>query len=81
MLILLIGALFDVIQQLTPLGNEGQKSTAGREVLLVDVEMVREMEDPGGEQGHLVWGAAGVSFVELIVFDVDYFLFGHGRRG
>jgi hypothetical protein len=81
LLILFFGTLLDVIQQLTALGNEGQKATAGREVLFVDVQMVREMEDPLGEESHLVRGAAGVSFVELIVFFVDYFLVGHGRRG
>jgi hypothetical protein len=39
------------------------------------------VEDPLGEQGHLIRGAAGVSFVELIVFFVDFFGIGHGRRG
>jgi hypothetical protein len=29
----------------------------------------------------LVRGAAGVSFVELIVFQVDFFGIAHGRRG
>ena len=43
--------------------------------------MVREMEDPLGEESHLIRGAAGVSFVELIVFFVDYFSVGQGRRG
>lgn len=81
LLILFLRALLDVIQQLAALGNEGQEATAGREVLLVDVQVVREMEDPLGEESHLVRGAAGVTFVELIVFFVDFFSIAHGRRG
>jgi hypothetical protein len=80
LLILLFGTLLDVIQQLAALGNQGEKATAGREVLLVDVQVVRQMENPSGEQGHLIWGAAGISFVELICFEVDFFS-AHGRRG
>jgi hypothetical protein len=81
LLILFFGTLLDVIQQLAALGNQGEKATAGREVLLVDVQVVRQMENPSGEERHLIRGAAGVSFVELIVFNVDFFGIGHGRRG
>lgn len=80
LLVFLLGALLDEVQQLAALGNKGQQATARREVLLVDVQVVREVEDPPGEQGHLIRGAAGVSFVELIVFQVDFFG-AHGRRG
>ena len=72
--------LLDVIQQLAALGNEGEEATARREILLVDVQVVREVENPLCQQGHLVRGAAGVSFVELIVFEVDFFG-AHSRRG
>ena len=34
------------------------------------------MEDPLGEESYLIRGAASVSFVELIVFFVDYFCIG-----
>lgn len=81
LLVFFLGTLLDVIQQLTALGNEGEESAAGREILLVDVEVIREMEDPLGEECHLVRGAAGVSFVELIVFQVDFFGIAHGLRG
>ena len=81
LLILFFGTFLDVIQQLAALGNQGEEATAGREVLLVDVQVVRQMENPCGEESHLVRGAAGVSFVELIVFFVDFFSIAHGRRG
>jgi hypothetical protein len=81
LLVFLLGAFLDEVQQLAALGNHGQQSAAGREVLLVDVEVVRQMENPLGEEGHLVWGAAGVSFVELIFFQVDFFCIAHGLRG
>ena len=81
LLVFLLGAFLDVIQQLAALGDQGEEATAGREVLLVDVQVVREVEDPLGEESHLVRGAAGVSFVELIVFFVDFFSIAHGRRG
>ena len=70
--VLLLRSILDVIQQLAPLGNHGEQTAAGREILLVDVQVVRQVEDPFGEEGHLVRGAAGVTFVELIVFGVDY---------
>ena len=70
--VLLLRAVFDVIQQLAALGNHGEQAAAGREILLVDVQVVRQVEDPFGEEGHLVRGAAGVTFVELIVFGVDF---------
>ena len=66
--VFLLRALLDEVQQLAALGNHRQQAAAGREVLFVDVEVVRQMENPLGEEGHLVRGAAGVSFVELIVF-------------
>jgi hypothetical protein len=81
LLVFFLGAFLDEIQQLTTLGNQGEESTAGGEILLVEVEVIREMEDPLGEEGHLIRGAAGVSFVELIVFQVDFFGIAHGLRG
>jgi hypothetical protein len=81
LLVFFLGTLLDVIQQLAALGNKGEESTAGGEILLVDVEVIREVEDPLGKEGHLIWGAAGVSFVELIVFQVDFFGIAHGLRG
>ena len=81
LLVFFLGAFLDVIQQLATLGNQGEKATAGREILFVDVQVIREMEYPLGKQGHLVRGTASVSFVELIVFFVDFFSVGHGRRG
>ena len=79
--VFLLRAFFDEIQHLAALGNHGQQAAAGREVLLVDVEVIRQMEDPLGEQSHLIGCAAGVSFVELIVFQVDFFGIAHGLRG
>ncbi len=84
LLILFFGAFLDVIQQLAALGNEGQETAAGRIILFMDIHVVRQVEDPLGEEGHLVRGATGVSFVELIGLQVDWFwcFFGaHGRRG
>lgn len=81
LLVFLVGTLFDVIQQFTALGNEGEKATARREILFVDVQVVREVEDPLRDQGHLVRRAAGISFVEFIVFFVDFFCIAHVRRG
>lgn len=46
----------------------------------MDVQVVREVENPLGDEGHLVRGAAGVTVVELIVFEVD-FVGSHGLRG
>ena len=46
----------------------------------MDIQVIREVENPLGEEGHLVRGAAGISFVELIVFEVDV-LVAHGGRG
>ena len=45
----------------------------------MDVQVIREVENPLGEQSHLVWGAAGVTFVELIVFEFDLFGAHRGR--
>ena len=80
LLVAFFRALLDVIKKFAALGNQGEESTAGREVLLVDVQMVGQMEDPSGEERHLVWGASGVSFVELIGFEVDFFS-AHGSKG
>ena len=41
--------------------------------------MVRKVENPCGEERHLVGGASGVSFVELIGFEVDFFCAHMGR--
>ena len=37
------------------------------------VEVVGEVQDALGKQGHLVRGAAGIAFVQLVVFEVDFF--------
>jgi len=40
--------------------------------------VIRQVKDPLGEESHLILCAAGVSFVELIFFQVDV---AHDRRG
>jgi hypothetical protein len=66
--IALVGTLLDVIQEFTALGDQGEKPTAGRKVLFMNVQMIRKVKNPCGKQGHLIRGAAGVSFMELIGF-------------
>ncbi len=80
LLVAFFRAFLDVIKEFAALGNQGKESTAGREVLFVNVQMVGQMEDPSGEERHLVWCASGVSFVELIGFEVDFFS-AHGNKG
>ena len=62
---------FDVVEQLAAAGDEFEKSAARREILGVEIQVVGEVEDALGEQGDLVWRAAGVSFVKLIFLGVD----------
>lgn len=80
-LVFLFRALLDVIQQLAALGNEGEKSAARGEVLLMDIEVIRKMENPLRDQRDLIWGTTSVSFVELIVFQVDFLVIAHVDSG
>ena len=72
LLVFLLGAFLDVIQQLAALGDHFQKSTAGRKVLLVVDQVLGEMRDALGQQGHLVGRAASVAIVQLVVLQVDF---------
>ena len=63
--------LFDVVEVLAALRDEGEKAAAGRKVLLMNLEMLSEAEDPLGHHRGLIRGATGISFVELVVFQVD----------
>lgn len=80
LLVALLALALDVIQMLAAHGNQFEQSTPGRKILAVDIQVIRNMMDPLGEQGHLVGGAAGVSFVELEFFQVDC-VFAHGSKG
>lgn len=80
LLIFLLVTLLDVVEQLATLGDEGEESAAGGVVLLVSVQVIRQAEDSLSHQGDLIRGTTGVSFVELVVFQVDFFGFAHGIR-
>ena len=75
LLVILFALALDVIKELAALGNHFQESAAGGEILLVDQQVLGELEDPLGEQCHLIWGAAGVFFVDFIRREVDWLLF------
>lgn len=71
LLVFLLTAGLDVVKKLAAARDELEQAAAGREVLGVDIEMIRQIVNPLGEKGHLIRGAAGVSFVELIILRVD----------
>jgi hypothetical protein len=79
LLVFVFGVRLDVIKVFPADGNELEEAAAGREILFVDVQVVREFKNPLGEKRDLIGGAAGVSFVELIICECDFFC--HGRRG
>ena len=80
LLVFFLGAVSDEVEQLAAARNHGQKTAAGREVLLVRVEVIGEVMNALGEQCDLIRCATGVAFVELIILGVDFFS-AHGRRG
>ena len=71
LLVFFLGAVFDEIEQLAAARNHRQKAAAGREVLLVRVEVLGEVLNALGEECDLIRCAAGVAFVELIVLGID----------
>lgn len=71
LLVFFFGACLDVVEEFPALRDQLEQAAAGREILLVNVEVVREVEDALGHQGHLIGCATGVTFVKLVVFQVD----------
>ncbi len=65
-----IGAL-KVIKKLTTTCDEAQKTTAGREVLLVCLHMIGQQENPLGQFGNLYIRATGVLIVEPEFIEID----------
>ena len=80
LLVAILGLALDVIQVLAAHRDELEETAARREVFAVDIQVIRNVVDPLGEQGHLIGGAAGVSFVELEFFQVDGMVT-HNSRG
>ena len=80
LLVAILGLALDVIQVLAAHRDELEETAARREVFAVDIQVIRNVVDPLGEQGHLIGGAAGVSFMELEFFQVDCVV-AHGSKG
>ena len=80
LLVAIFGLALDVIEVLAAQRDQFKQAAARREILAVDVQVIRDVVDPLGEQRDLVGGAAGVSFVELEFFQVDCVV-AHGGRG
>lgn len=80
LLVFFLRAVLDEVEQLAAARDHGQKTAAGREVLLVRVEVIGEVMNALGKQCDLIRCAAGVAFVELIILGIDFFG-AHGRRG
>jgi hypothetical protein len=63
-----------VIEQPSPLPDEHEESATGMVILLVGLEMLGEVVDPLGEDGHLHIRRAGILLMPLELFD-DLLLF------
>jgi hypothetical protein len=77
LLVALLGVGLHIVEQLAALGDQFQKSAAGRCVLLMNREVARQVDDALGHQGDLVIGAAGVGVVDLVVREIDGAAFAH----
>ena len=71
LLVALLGIGLHVVEKLAALRDQLQESAAGRGVLLVNREVVRQVHDALGHQGDLVVGAAGVGVVDLVIREVN----------
>lgn len=80
LLVFFLRAVLDEVEQLAAARDHRQKAAAGREVLLVRVEVLGEVMNALGEECDLIRCAAGVAFVELIILRIDL-LCAHSRRG
>ena len=61
--------LLEIIQESTPLAYELQEPPAGMEVLLVHLEMLRQVVDPFRQQGNLNIRRTGIAFMPFILID------------
>ena len=71
----LFGGVPEIIQMAAALGDGAEETTAGRKVFLIGGEVGREVQDALGEGGGLIVGTAGVLVVELIVFEIDVWIY------
>jgi len=67
--------LLEVIQKAPSLANELQQAPAGMMILLVRLEMLGQMIDPGAQQGNLHLRRAGVIGVVCVLGDNFLLLF------
>src|SRR6266536_2103907 len=58
--------VFKVRQKSTPLGHHDQESSPGGMVLLVRLEMLRQLRDAFAQQSNLYFWRSGIGFVGLI---------------
>jgi hypothetical protein len=64
----------EIVEEPPPLADEHEEPAPGMVVLLVDLEMIGEVVDPLGQDGHLDIRRAGIGLVPLELFD-DLLLF------
>jgi len=75
-----VGVL-QVVQQATTLADEQQEATTAVMVVLVLLEVLGQVRDSSGQQGHLNLGGSGVAVVDGVLLDdlgLGYFC--HGGR-
>ena len=73
LLVFLRVAAAQISQQRTSLANEAQQAAARVMIVFVDLQMLGQMGDPGGENAYLHLRRAGVGFVGLKL--LNYVLF------
>src|SRR5512140_1509769 len=61
-----------IVQESSPLADQFQKSSARMVILLMGLEVVRQIVCPGAEEGNLDLGGLRILFVQLIADDDSF---------
>ena len=61
--------LLEISQQATALADHHQQATTAVVVLLVNLQMLGQLVDPGSQNGDLHFGRTGVGLVQAVGFD------------
>ena len=74
LLVFLCVAAAQITQKRTSPSNEAQQAAARVMIVFVDLQMLGQMRDPGGENAYLHLRRAGVGFVRLKLLNYDLFV-------
>ena len=67
--------LAQIFEMTPPLTDQFQQATPRMLVMLVCAQMIRKLNDPGGQQCNLNFGGPGIAFMTTKILDDRFFFF------